>query len=201
MSTQKAGPLFRSQADYAAPPYHATVEGDVFACTTRGVAVKEGWVVGDTDGLSYRRSGAIVQGDPAALMVQQPGTALAAASLAPDTFAAPETGAASNTFAVTTGADIDPWLPLPDVDWITVSDPVIHLIGGYTVTYDVAAQKPGPRPARTGHINIAELGLTFTVNQAAGTLAAQSESVPSDPPSHSNPGHASHKPHHKENRR
>ena len=64
--------LFRTQKDYAEPPFNAKVDGDVYGTTVPGTAIEPGFVVTDSDGRAYRRSQAIVAGDPMALFIQLP---------------------------------------------------------------------------------------------------------------------------------
>ena len=84
MSNRYVGPLFRTQAAYTQEPRFTTIEGDVFGCTVRGTAVQVGWIHVDSDGYSYRRSHAIVWGDPACLYVRQPTAPLPPSALNPD---------------------------------------------------------------------------------------------------------------------
>lgn len=71
------------------------------------------------------------------------------------------------TFDVTVGGSSTPYTCVPDAGWITITAPVGPTSGDQTVSYSVAAQAAAA-PARTGHIMMAAVGLTFTVEQAAG---------------------------------
>lgn len=67
------------------------------------------------------------------------------------------------TFDVTTAGLNTPWLATADQPWITVTGPTDITQGDGTVTATVAANSG---VARVGHIEIAALNLSFTVNQA-----------------------------------
>jgi hypothetical protein len=71
------------------------------------------------------------------------------------------------TYTVAAGGSVTPWNATPDVPWITVTAPTLPATGDNTVNYTVAVNAVG-NPARTGHINMPELGLVFTVSQVAG---------------------------------
>ena len=86
-----------------------------------------------------------------------------AISLEPDNASAAAAGDPSGTFDVKTGGSNAPWIPVATVPWITITDPVASTVGDDTVTYTVAANATGSD--RTGHINIAALSLSFTVDQ------------------------------------
>jgi len=85
----------------------------------------------------------------------------------------PATGTATatggpGTFDVTVGGAVSAsWMPVSDVPWITIVDPIVPVWDDDTVDYTVEAQAPAA-PARVGHIMIAALGLTFQIDQAAG---------------------------------
>jgi len=83
------------------------------------------------------------------------------------TSASPVAAGGAATFSVATAGNNTPWLPVSDVLWITVSSPTTNTVGDATVDYSVAVNAVAS-PARTGHINIPQLNLVFTVNQAAG---------------------------------
>jgi hypothetical protein len=88
-------------------------------------------------------------------------------SLTPTSAAAPAAGTPAGTFDIELGGSSTPYACVPDQGWITVTDPVGTTSGDQTVNYTVAAQAPAA-PARTGHIMMAAVGLTFTIDQAAG---------------------------------
>jgi hypothetical protein len=73
------------------------------------------------------------------------------------------------TFTVATGGTQTPWTATPDVPWVSVTAPTggWPQTGDQTVNYVVAVNGVG-QPARTGHILIPELGLTFAISQIAG---------------------------------
>jgi len=82
--------------------------------------------------------------------------------------ASPVAAGGPGTFNVTTGGAIAaPWTAAADVAWITITSPSTPTSGDGMVNYNVAINAVAS-PARVGHIMIAALGLSFTVNQAAG---------------------------------
>jgi len=83
----------------------------------------------------------------------------------PNKLDAPAAATPSSTFSVSTGGNNTPWSAVSDVPWITVTDPVVPQQGDGDVTFDVEANVDTPLTARTGHVNITGLGLSFTVDQ------------------------------------
>jgi hypothetical protein len=72
------------------------------------------------------------------------------------------------TFDVATGGVISAaWTPVSDASWITISSPTTPQTQDGPVDYVVDVNAVAA-PARTGHIMIAALGLTFQIDQAAG---------------------------------
>jgi len=91
--------------------------------------------------------------------------------VAPAIFVEPDNASSTGTgepgtFDVKTGGSNAPWLAAPDVSWITITSPTEYTTGDAEVSYGVQPNTLGA-PARTGHINISALSLSFTVNQAA----------------------------------
>jgi hypothetical protein len=82
--------------------------------------------------------------------------------------AAPLAAGGPGTVAVAVGGAISAaWMPVVDCAWLHITSPTAPQSGDGTINYTVDVN-PVASPARTGHILIAALGLTFTVNQAAG---------------------------------
>jgi hypothetical protein len=67
------------------------------------------------------------------------------------------------TFEVVVGGSHAPWQALSTVPWITITAPLGVTEGDESVAYTTAANSG---TARTGHIEIAALALSFAVNQA-----------------------------------
>lgn len=87
-------------------------------------------------------------------------------SLTPASANATNTGG-PGTFDIELGGNAAPYTVVSDSGWITVTAPTGSTSGDQTVNYTVAANAAGS-PARTGHIMMAAVGLSFTVSQAAG---------------------------------
>jgi len=85
------------------------------------------------------------------------------------TSASPTAAGGPGTVAVATGGSSTPYTATADVPWITVTAPTggWPTTGDQSISYTVALNAVGS-PLRIGHINIPELGLVFTVTQAAG---------------------------------
>jgi len=82
--------------------------------------------------------------------------------------ASPLAAGGPGTFTVATGGAISAaWMPVSDSAWIHITAPTVPQTSDGSVSYTVDLN-PASSPARTGHIMIAALGLTFAINQAAG---------------------------------
>jgi hypothetical protein len=88
-------------------------------------------------------------------------------SLTPASASATNAGGPA-TFSVKVGGNTTLWTPVPDSAWLHVTTPTGPTSGDATVNYTVDPNAAG-QPARSGHIMMAAVGLTFAVNQAAGT--------------------------------
>jgi hypothetical protein len=93
----------------------------------------------------------------------------------------PSSGAGG--FSVVTNSNMSPWTASTSDSWISGITPVTPTVGDATVRFSYDAQNPGD-PARTGTVDVAPLSLSFTVNQAVGTLKTVAHDKPHEKPSH-----------------